>query len=88
MAQSVKKKNSKTRQSEPSVASVPSNDNLLWMMGFVMLVVGVISFCSVCSHFLHWASDLSALRNDEELTGMVVPFENVYVHGVAKLISL
>ena len=77
MAQSVKKKNSKTRQSEPSVASVPSNDNLLWMMGFVMLVVGVISFCSVCSHFLHWASDLSALRNDEELTGMVVPFENV-----------
>ena len=77
MAQNVKKKNSKTRQSEPSVASVPSNDNLLWMMGFVMLVVGVISFCSVCSHFLHWASDLSALRNDEELTGMVVPFENV-----------
>ena len=77
MAQSVKKKNSKTRQSEPSVASVPSNDNLLWMMGFVMLVVGVISFCSVCSHFLHWASDLSALRNDEELTGMIVPFENV-----------
>lgn len=77
MAQNVKKKNSKSRAQEPSAASVPSNDNLLWMMGFVMLVVGVISFCSVCSHFLHWSSDLSALRNDEELTGMVVPFENV-----------
>lgn len=79
MAQSVKKKNSKTRQAEPAVTSTPtpSNDNLLWMMGFVMLVVGVISFFSVCSHFLHWSSDLSALRNDEELTGEVIPFENV-----------
>ena len=77
MAQNVKKKNSKARSQEPSVTSVPSNDNLLWMVGFVMLVLGVISFCSVCSHFLHWSSDLSALRNDEELTGVVVPFENV-----------
>lgn len=79
MAQSVKKKNSKARQAEPVVTSTPtpSNDNLLWMMGFVMLVVGVISFFSVCSHFLHWSSDLSALRNDEELTGEVIPFENV-----------
>ena len=77
MAQNVKKKNSKSRSQEPSVTSVPSNDNLLWMVGFVMLVLGVISFCSVCSHFLHWSSDLSALRNDEELTGVVVPFENV-----------
>ena len=77
MAQNVKKNNSKTRPQEPSVANVPSNDNLLWLMGFVMLVVGVISFCSVCSHFLHWSSDLSALRNDEELSGVVVPFENV-----------
>ena len=62
---------------EPSAASVPSNDNLLWLMGFVMLVVGVISFCSVCSHFLHWSSDLSALRNNEELSGEVIPFENM-----------
>ena len=59
------------------MASVPSNDNLLWLAGFVMLVMGIISFCSVCSHFLHWSSDLSALRNDEELTGVVVPFENM-----------
>ena len=77
MAQNSKKKSSKARVKEPSVASVPSNDNLLWLAGFVMLVMGIISFCSVCSHFLHWSSDLSALRNDEELTGVVVPFENM-----------
>ena len=77
MAQNSKKKTSKARVQEPSTASVPSNDNLLWLMGFVMLVVGVISFCSVCSHFLHWSSDLSALRNNEELSGEVIPFENM-----------
>jgi hypothetical protein len=77
MAQNSKKKASKARVQEPSAASVPSNDNLLWLMGFVMLVVGVISFCSVCSHFLHWSSDLSALRNNEELSGEVIPFENM-----------
>ena len=77
MAQNSKKKTSKARVQEPSAASVPSNDNLLWLMGFVMLVVGVISFCSVCSHFLHWSSDLSALRNNEELSGEVIPFENM-----------
>jgi hypothetical protein len=77
MAQNSKKKTSKARVQESSTASVPSNDNLLWLMGFVMLVVGVISFCSVCSHFLHWSSDLSALRNNEELSGEVIPFENM-----------
>ena len=76
MAQQVKKQTSKSK-SKPSAATASSNDNLLWMMGFAMLIVGVISFFSVLSHFLHWSADLSALRNDEELTGVVVPFENI-----------
>ena len=78
MAQRVNKKNTKAKsQSQPAATPAPSNDNLLWMMGFVMLILGVISFCSVWSHFLHWSSDLSALRNDEELSGVVIPFENM-----------
>ena len=76
MAQQVKKQTTKSK-SKQSVAATSSNDNLLWIMGFALLIVGVISFFSVLSHFLHWASDLSALRNNEELTGVVVPFENI-----------
>ena len=76
MAQQVKKQTTKSK-SKQSAAATSSNDNLLWMMGFAIVIVGVISFFSVLSHFLHWSSDLSALRNDEELTGVIVPFENI-----------
>lgn len=76
MTQRVKKQTAKSKSTQTAVAA-SSNDNLLWMMGFVLLIVGVISFFSVLSHFFHWASDLSALRNDEELSGVVVPFENI-----------
>ena len=76
MAQRVNKQTSKSKSTQAAVTT-SSNDNMLWMMGFVLLIVGVISFFSVLSHFFHWASDLSALRNDEELTGVVVPFENI-----------
>ena len=76
MTQRVKKQTAKSKSTQAAVTA-SSNDNVLWMMGFVLLIVGVISFFSVLSHFLHWASDLSALRNDEELSGVVVPFENI-----------
>ena len=76
MAQRVKKQTAKSK-STPQTVATSSNDNMLWMMGFVLLIVGVISFFSVLSHFFHWSSDLSALRNDEELSGVVVPFENI-----------
>ena len=76
MTQRVKKQTAKGKSTQAAVTA-SSNDNLLWMMGFVLLIVGVISFFSVLSHFFHWASDLSALRNDEELSGVVVPFENI-----------
>ena len=76
MTQRVKKQTAKSKSTQATVTA-SSNDNLLWMMGFVLLIVGVISFFSVLSHFFHWASDLSALRNDEELSGVVVPFENI-----------
>ena len=76
MTQRVKKQTAKSKSTQAAVAA-SSNDNLLWMMGFVLLIVGVISFFSVLSHFFHWASDLSALRHDEELSVVVVPFENI-----------
>ena len=55
----------------------PSNDNMLWMTGFVLLIVGLFSAVSVLSHFIHWSSDLSALRNNPELSGEVIPYENI-----------
>ena len=69
------KKNSKTKsQAAPVVAP---NDNMSWMSGFLLLVIGIFSLVSVVSHFVHWSSDLSALRNDPELSGINVEFENV-----------
>ena len=58
-------------------AAPASNDNMLWMLGFVMLVFGIFAVCSVLSHFVHWTSDLTALRNDETLSGVEIPFENL-----------
>ena len=78
MAQRVKKTYDKSRSKSAAAASTEaSNDNLLWMVGFVMLIVGLFSVVSVVSHYIHWSSDLSALRNDPELSGVEVPFENI-----------
>ena len=78
MAQRVKKTYDKSRSKSATAASTEaSNDNLLWMVGFVMLIVGLFSVVSVVSHYIHWSSDLSALRNDPELSGVEVPFENI-----------
>ena len=75
MAQRVKKTSVKNRPEAATPAA--SNDNMLWILGFVMLVFGVFAVCSVVSHFFHWSSDLSALRNDAELSGVEIPFENM-----------
>ena len=75
MAQRVSK-NTKSKKSTATVAP-PSNDNVLWMTGFILVVVGLISAASVLSHFIHWSSDLSALRNNPDLSGEVIPFENI-----------
>ncbi len=75
MAQRVKKTSVKSRPEAATPAA--SNDNMLWILGFVLLVFGVFAVCSVVSHFFHWSSDLSALRNDAELSGMEIPFENL-----------
>ena len=69
------KNNTNTKsQAKPTVAP---NDNMSWVSGFLMFVIGVFSLVSVLSHFIHWSSDLSALRNNPELTGMTVEFENI-----------
>ncbi len=76
MAQQTKKRYSKSKTQ--NVTPQPSsNDNALWIIGFVLLVFGVFASVSTLSHFFNWASDLSALNNDESLTGMTVPFENI-----------
>ncbi len=71
MAQRVKKNQNKSKTS-----STASNDNMLWMLGFVMLIFGVLSIVSVVSHFIYWSADLTALRNDVALSGVVIPYEN------------
>ena len=69
------KNNTNTKsQAKPTVAP---NDNMSWVSGFLMFVIGVFSLVSVLSHFIHWSSDLSALRNNPELTGKTVEFENI-----------
>ena len=50
MAQRVKKTYDKSRSKSATAASTEaSNDNLLWMVGFVMLIVGLFSVVSVVS---------------------------------------
>ncbi|MBR6759864.1 MAG: DNA translocase FtsK [Alistipes sp.] len=71
MAQRVKKSQNKSKK-----PSTTSNDNMLWMLGFVMLILGILSIVSVLSHFVYWSADLSALRNDVALSGVVIPYEN------------
>ena len=77
MAQRVTK-NTKAKGKAAAAAATPaSGDNMSWMAGFVLLIVGLFSVVSVLSHFLHWSSDLSALRNDPALSGEEIPFENI-----------
>ena len=76
MAQRVTK-NTKPKGKAATVATPAPSDNTSWMAGFVLLIVGLFSMVSVLSHFLHWSSDLSALRNNPELSGEEIPFENI-----------
>lgn len=46
-------------------------------MGIVLIALGVFAVASVISHFFNWASDLSALNNDPEFSGVKIPFENI-----------
>ena len=69
------RKNSKSKSQ--SAAVVSSNDNVLWMTGFVLLILGVFALVSVLSHFVHWSSDLSALRAVPELSRAKIEYENI-----------
>ena len=73
MAKTKKDINTKSKTA-PAVAP---NDNMSWMSGFLLLVVGIFWTVSVVSHFIHWSSDLSALRNVPELSGKTIEFENI-----------
>ena len=77
MAQRVSKSNNKKGKTQAAQSLQSGNENTLWIFGFVVLVIGIFGTVSTLSHYFNWASDLSALNNDESLTGVVVPFENI-----------
>ena len=76
MAGNVKKTYKKGSQ-QGNATKPASNDNFVWMLGFVMLALGVFATLSVISHYFNWTSDISAINNDEATTGVVVPYENI-----------
>ncbi len=78
MAQRVNKNTKPKGKAASATTATPApNDNMSWMTGFVLSAIGLFSIVSVVSHFLHWSSDLSALRNDPALSGEEIPFENI-----------
>ena len=78
MAQRVNKNTKPKSKAASATTTTPApNDNMSWMTGFVLSAIGLFSIVSVISHFLHWSSDLSALRNDPALSGEEIPFENI-----------
>ncbi|MBQ1253347.1 MAG: DNA translocase FtsK [Alistipes sp.] len=72
-----KRTNTKKSVQGSKAAQPSSNDNLYWMLGFVMLAVGLFATVSAISHLFNWSADLSALHNDESLSGVKIPYENI-----------
>ncbi|MBO7330331.1 MAG: DNA translocase FtsK 4TM domain-containing protein, partial [Alistipes sp.] len=75
MAQRVNKTTRSTSKNAKQ-AAVPASDLRLRSIGLVLIALGVFAVVSVISHFFNWASDLSALNNDPEFSGVKIPFEN------------
>ena len=75
MAQKVNKTTKSTTKTAKQ-AAVPASDLRLRSIGLVLIALGVFAVVSVISHFFNWASDLSALNNDPEFSGVKIPFEN------------
>ena len=75
MAQKVNKTTRSTSKNAKQ-AAVPVSDLRLRSIGLVLIALGVFAVVSVISHFFNWASDLSALNNDPEFSGVKIPFEN------------
>ena len=75
MAQKVNKTTKSTTKTAKQ-AAVPVSDLRLRSIGLVLIALGVFAVVSVISHFFNWASDLSALNNDPEFSGVKIPFEN------------
>ena len=75
MAQRVNKTTNSTTKTAKQ-AAVPVSDLRLRSIGLVLIALGVFAVVSVISHFFNWASDLSALNNDPEFSGVKIPFEN------------
>ncbi len=72
-----KRINNKKGVSQNGKPMTSSNDNLLWMLGFVLLAVGLFATVSVISHLFNWSADVSAIQNDESVSGVVIPYENI-----------
>ena len=76
MAGNVKKTYKKGSQ-QSATAKTSSNDNVVWILSFVMLALGIFATLSVLSHYFNWTSDISAIQNNEAVSGKVIPYENI-----------
>ncbi len=59
---------------EPST----TRENIRWITGFVILAVGLFTFCSILSYFFYWKEDMSALNPSGAVDPRIpVTFRNV-----------
>ena len=75
MAQKVNKTTKSTAKKSKQAAVQPRD--YMGLAGLALVALGVFAVISVISHFFNWASDLSALNNDPEFSGVNIPFENI-----------
>ena len=76
MAQKVNK-TTRTASKNTKQSAATDTDLRRKLVGIVLIALGVFAVASVISHFFNWASDLSALNNDPEFSGVKIPFENI-----------
>ena len=76
MAQKVNK-TTRTTSKNTKQSAATDTDLRRKLVGIVLIALGVFAVASVISHFFNWASDLSALNNDPEFSGVKIPFENI-----------
>lgn len=60
---SAKKQTTKSKVGKTTTQAPVSNDNLIWIVGLVLIVAGIFSFVSTLSHLFSWGADLSAVQS-------------------------
>lgn len=57
-----KKQTTKSKVEKTTAQASVSNDNLIWIIGLVLIVAGIFSFVSTLSHLFSWSADISAIQ--------------------------